>query len=204
MRVTTRIPHRYIYIYILSEAIFSAHRFCEGPPFQKAKHFSTSDGNSKKVSPSLRIYIYIYVCALSLARAPREPPHIEKRRTFTPFAPFAMLFYIHPSASTSSQEVAILLFTATYEFDLCFGTNAQSAWFAQEHLADLNPIFDFIRCQQGFHLISTEITLRTWCIFCTLGFSKRPTGTYLCCCSSTAAKNVLLLFDADGIGTPMF
>ena len=59
----------YIYIYILSEAIFSAHRFCEGPPFQKAKHFSTSDGNSKKSVSSLRIYIYIYVCALSLSRA---------------------------------------------------------------------------------------------------------------------------------------
>ena len=64
VRVTTRIPHRYIYIYILSEAIFSAHRFCEGPPFQKAKHFSTSDGNSKKSVSSLRIYI----CACVRAR----------------------------------------------------------------------------------------------------------------------------------------
>ena len=125
VRVTTRIPHRYIYIYILSEAIFSAHRFCEGPPFQKAKHFSTSDGNSKKSVSSLRIYIYICVCALTRAR---ESNTLRRDVPLLLLLLFAMLFYIHPSASTSSQEVAILLFTATYEFDLCFGTNVQSAF----------------------------------------------------------------------------
>ena len=62
----------YIYIYILSEAIFSAHRFCEGPPFQKAKHFSTSDGNSKKSVSSLRIYIYVRVCARAYKLRPRR------------------------------------------------------------------------------------------------------------------------------------
>ena len=115
----------YIYIYILSEAIFSAHRFCEGPPFQKAKHFSTSDGNSKKSVSSLRIYIYICVCALTRAR---ESNTLRRDVPLLLLLLFAMLFYIHPSASTSSQEVAISLFTATYEFDLCFGTNVQSAF----------------------------------------------------------------------------
>ena len=63
----TRIPSIYIYSF---EAIFSAHRFCEGPPFKKAKHFSTSDGNSKKSVSSLRIYIYIYMSSSIIG--PRE------------------------------------------------------------------------------------------------------------------------------------
>ncbi len=119
VRVTTRIPHRYIYIYtFFRKPFFPLIVFVKGRRSKRQNISSVS---------SLRIYIYICVRSLSLARA-RESNTLRRDVPLLLLLLFAMLFYIHPSASTSSQEVAILLFTATYEFDLCFGTNVQSAF----------------------------------------------------------------------------
>ena len=165
---------------ILSEAIFSAHRFCEGPPFQKAKHFSTSDGNSKKSVSSPRMYVCWCVCVSVCSRAricassfAREDERIrdDKERTY----------FIHPCASTSSQDVILWLFMAAYEFDLCFGTNVQSSFGLPRNIS-LTLIQSSTLSEANKVSISFRPKYRCGrkCIFCTLACSKRPTGTYLC------------------------
>ena len=85
---------------ILSEAIFSAHRFCEGPPFQKAKHFSTSDGNSKKSVSSPRMCVCLCVCTCVLASAhlrifvcERRQKESRRQRTYLFYSPLRVDFF---------------------------------------------------------------------------------------------------------------